>query len=412
MSARSKTCLILSAVVCLNTFKLASADQFRLKDGRVLEGKLIRTDTVKEGENEVTRLAIEVEPGFLVRIHQTDLARSGYLKSDPKEEEYRQQVSQLDETADAHYQMAIWCAEKGLRPQSRAHYLRTIELDPNHKLARVALEHTISSANGRWIKREDEMAVRGKVSYKGKWQFPEYIPMDEALEQEKQLRASVQKEINRLHTDFLRGTANKAQQSAQLLSQIDNPLAIEFVSQLLLDRQRGGVQKATPALKLIYITLLSRFDSADATIPLAHLSVVDSEQSVRVAALDVLSKRGRQYAIPVIGSYLRSKNNKIINRAGYALAQLNAQEAILPMIDALVTRHEFQGPQNDNFSPGAGGLTMGTAKKQMVDLNNEDVYSALSQITGQGQLGYDRALWLAWYASVYAPPADDLRRDP
>lgn len=388
------------------------ADQFRLKDGRVLEGKLIRTDTVKEGDKEVTRLAIEIEPGVLVRIHQSDLARSGYLKPDPKEEEYRQQVAQIEETADAHYQMARWCTEQGLRSQSRAHYLRTIELDPNHKLARAALDHTLSAATGRWIKREDEMAERGKIHYKGKWQFPEYIPMDETLEQEKLQRASVQKEINRLHSDFLRGNPAKAQEAVQLLSQIDNPLAIDFVSQLLLDKQRGGVLKATPALKQIYITLLARFDSAEASIPLAHLSVIDSDQTVRVAALDVLAKQGRQYAIPVISSYLRSKNNEIINRAGYALGQLSSREAILPMIDALVTRHEFQGPANNNFNPGGGGLSMGGPKKQMVDMNNEGVLAALSQVTGQGQLGYDKARWRAWYASLYGPPVDDLRRDP
>lgn len=389
----------------------ASADTFRLKDGRVITGKLVRTYTTNDGQNDVTRLAVEIEPGVLMGILQTDLLRSGgHLKESEKEEEYRQRVAQLDETADAHYQMGQWCAENGLRSLARAHYLRTVEFNPNHKNARSALEHTLSPTSGRWVKREEQMAERGKIYYQGKWQFPEYIPMDASLDQEKKDRAAIQKEISRLHNDFLRGSSEKSQLAAQQLSQLDNPLVIEFLSPLVLGKQRGGIAPATPALKQIYISVLSRFDTPQVAIVLATLSVVDTEQTVRIAALDVLARQGRAWAIPEIASYLRNKNPELINRAGLALGHLNAREAILPMIDALVTKHERQVQPLNNFSPDSG-LSMGGPTKQVIELRNESVLAALSQITGQGQLGYDKALWRAWYASMYAPPADDLRRD-
>jgi hypothetical protein len=42
---------------------------------------------------------------------------------------------------------------------------------------------------------------------------------------------------------------------------------------------------------------------------------------------------------------------------------------------------------------------------------NASVLGTLAQLTGQNY-DYNQSQWLAWYASVYAPPAGDLRRDP
>jgi hypothetical protein len=385
------------------------ADQFRLKDGRVLTGKLIRSDSVQQEQRQETRLAIEMEPGVLIGIFESDLARNGHSKNMDREEMYRVEVAKLEQTAEAHFQMGQWCTKNEMRDLARAHYLRTIDLDPNHKLARSFVNHTLSETTGRWVRREEQMAERGKVLYKGKWQFPEYIPMDEGVDLEKKQKGLAQKEVSRLHNDFLRGNSEKSQLAAQQLSQLDNPLAVGYISQLVLEKQRGGLPAATPALKQLYITVLSRYDFPSVAMTLAHVSVNDAEQSVRNAAIDVLARQGRMASIPVLASYLRSKNNVLVNRAGAVLGQLNAREVILPMIEALITQHEFQGSTNDNFS--SGGLALGGPKKQRLDLQNESVLAALSQITGQGQFGYDKAAWRAWYASMYAPPAQDLRRD-
>jgi hypothetical protein len=293
---------------------------------------------------------------------------------------------------------------------ARAHYLRTIDLDPNHKPARAAVEHIINTSTGRWVRREDLMVERGKIHHQGRWQFPEYIPMDEQVDQEKKQKAALQKEISRLHNDALRATPERRIQAIEQIRQMNDPLAVEYLSQLVLDRQKGGVAPATPELKQVYIAALSSFEVPQAFICLAHVSVIDAEQRVRATALDVLSKRGREIAIPIIASYLGNRNNQLINRAGYALGQLNASEAILPLIDALVTKHEFKPPEATTYTPG--GLATGGQKPQLVPVENESVRAALAQITGQGRLGADKAAWRSWYASVYAPPADDLRRDP
>jgi hypothetical protein len=384
------------------------ADRFQLKDGRELTGKVVHSDTQKQGDREETRLAVEIETGVLVRIYESDLVRGGHQKSDSRQIEYEQRAAEMEDSAQSHYQMAQWCSQQGLNDLARAHYLRTIDLQPDHKEARAAVKHTRSESSGRWIKREDQMIERGKVFHQGKWKFPEYIPMDDDQQLLVKEKAELQKVINRWHNAAVKGDA----QALASLSQLDNPLVVDYLSQLLLDKQKAGQPAATVVVKQAYIMVLAKFNDGGAYATLAHACINDADQSVRTAALDALAASGRQLAIPVMMGYLRHANNLLVNRAGYALGQLQADSAILAMIEALITRHQFEGSGADTYSPSAGGLSLGGNKKQMRDLQNEEVLSALSKITGQGGLGFDKSRWKAWYASVYAPPVDDLRRDP
>jgi hypothetical protein len=42
---------------------------------------------------------------------------------------------------------------------------------------------------------------------------------------------------------------------------------------------------------------------------------------------------------------------------------------------------------------------------------NPDVLSALVNLTGMGQLGYDQPAWKAWFAELAKSERVDLRRD-
>ncbi len=46
-------------------------------------------------------------------------------------------------------------------------------------------------------------------------------------------------------------------------------------------------------------------------------------------------------------------------------------------------------------------------------VNQQQAAVGLGQLAGcLVEVDRDRAAWIAWYASVYAPTAGDLRRDP
>ena len=65
-----------------------------------------------------------------------------------------------------------------------------------------------------------------------------------------------------------------------------------------------------------------------------------------------------------------------------------------------------------------GGLTLGGSKKKVkVDKNNPAVLDALVQTAANvgltnGGFDYNKDRWFAWYASRFAAPVADLRRDP
>jgi tetratricopeptide (TPR) repeat protein len=335
------------------------------------------------------------------------LILSGHRPTDEREEAYEKAAAKA-QTADDHYRLAQQCSAANLRELALAHFLRAIELNPDLTEARAAVKHR-QSDSGRWIRTEDHMHRMGKIEVGAKWVYPEHAHEENLkAEQEKNVKA-VKKEIQTFHQAFIKNSP-KADQALAAVEQLNDPIAIEVFAEKLADKVLAGQKPIPDGLKLVYVRLLAKFESVVATDALATACVFDSSERIRNAALDVLVKNGRGQAIYRISAWLRDANNVIINRAAYALGKLEASEATLDLINALVTKHERQvSPQADTFTPD--GTTFGGPKKVMVDVKNEQVRNALAQITGQGNLGYDKVAWLAWFANVYAPPVDDLRRD-
>lgn len=123
-------------------------------------------------------------------------------------------------------------------------------------------------------------------------------------------------------------------------------------------------------------------------------------------------RNGRHMAIARFTAELRNSNPAAINRAATGLRIMQAKTVILPLIDALVTTYivETKGQNNYNTS---GEMVFGAdkPKKVRVESKNEEVLNALANLTSQN-FGYDEVQWKAWYASLYAAPVGDLRRDP
>ena len=88
---------------------------------------------------------------------------------------------------------------------------------------------------------------------------------------------------------------------------------------------------------------LSKIESPTAARALAVDAIEDQLEEVRLTALEHLQKKKQN---PEIVSYfisrLRDKDNRKVNRAGVALGYMKDQSAIRPLIDALVTTHEFK----------------------------------------------------------------------
>ncbi len=386
------------------------ADIFKFKDGRIVYGTVLRQSEVTVDDRSVTAWTVQVAPGSYIQVLETELERNGHQRLSEAGQEYVQKISSLPETAEAHYDLAGWCSQHGLTALAKAHYERAVDLDPNHEAARAAAGYK-KNADGRWV-RKDEIygEQRGKIFYKGRWRFPESVAIEQAEEKAQQELAPLRKDLYRWHTAASFGRSERMQQDAVAnLSKVQDPRAVPILAEFLLDTRKP----APPQVRLLYVHILARFQIPAAAQALASASLLDPAEQVRNAALDALARYGREWAIPFYIAHLRNPNNELVNRAADCLSQFNPPEAVLPLIQALNTDHVQDANAGPNMNVSSqGGLSFGGgSKKVKLTLSNSSVHATLTALTGQN-FGFDEDQWLAWYASIYAAPVADLRRDP
>ena len=413
-SLRVASDLLLLPGILWSSIGNCHADVFHFKDGRVISGTVVKEqETTKDGlPVKIWTVQIESNPKVYMLIHDKELDRNGREELNDAELEYLQRVKSVPDDAQAHYEFAGWCSGKFLRDLQQAHYRRAIDIEPNHNQARSGAEYR-KDENGRWVKVAEEMQQRrGKIYYGGRWRFPESVLIEEAEETQKKQTGAVNKQVWAWHRDAVMSTGVRHSQALENLQQLNDPLAIGILTELLMDTRKPTLNVPTPReLKLLYIRLLSQFDNYVAVSALAQASILLADPQLRNAALDSLANKGREAAIPVFVSYLRNPNNDLVNIAGDALGRLRAEETILPLIEAVTTKHTIvQGDGSTTYGADGGMSLAGNPRSKEIDVPNSSVRATLAQLTGQN-FGFDKAQWLAWYASIHAAPAGDLRRD-
>jgi tetratricopeptide (TPR) repeat protein len=382
----------------------AAADEFKFKDGRTLVGQGKR--------NEAQQWTVQLTNGAFVRFANSQLEINGHLKTDERIKNYESSLKNVEPNAESHAEFAGWCKSKGLKEQAEAHYRRALDFDPDFSVARAALGY-INEA-GRWVERDQLMTEgKGKVKVSGRFVYPEVYAFEADKKAREEKEGQWRVVINRLHGVIESGKSNAPKALAEL-RQTNDPFAIRALGEKLND------PKTSTAVQLEYVLLLSQFQSLQATSELIAATLKDDDVRVRDACLDSLSRFGREYAIASYIGVLRSVSGAAqpnaastvqVNRAAAGLNALNAENATLPLIEALVTQYKLVRKAQNNYNAG-GGLTTGGEDKTTIEAsNNSDVLGALVKQTGKN-FNYDEKLWLQWYASVYAAPLGDLRRDP
>lgn len=397
-----------TCVVLLAQAASVYGDVFRYHDGRVIAGTVKSQETETINQAPVRVWAVEVEQGVYIRVLESELARNGYTPMSEPRKQYALNVGGVEQTVATHAALAGECVKLGLPDLAQAHYLRILDLDPQNSSARIATGYK-RDANQRWVKAEVVMGGnRGKVLHKGRWKFPEVIAIDQQREEAKEKVLAASRELARWHSIALTGSGARLQEAMQNISQINDPLTAGTIMDFLSDKRH----KLPVELRLLYIDVLSRFELPTIAQFLARTSMSDASEAVRNRCLAALANYGREAAIPIYLGYLKSKSNAQINSAAFGLRQLQAEGIFFPLLGALTSKHLQQpGGSGISASPTSGSFSTGGGKPVQVEVQNQEVLNALTAITGQNHR-FDRSAWTAWYASVYAQPAGDLRRDP
>ncbi len=206
---------------------------------------------------------------------------------------------------------------------------------------------------------------------------------------------------------------DRSEEAMAQLQKISDPLAAPALSKSLEKEPDTTVRK-------IYIEALARIGTSEAWQVLTVTALDDSDQEIRLTCLDYLEKQPNTGAVNEFIRRMRKTNdNAMVNRAAVALGRMKDPTSIRPLIDALVTKHDFELPSNPNNmnssfgggSPGSFSFGGGAPKIETRILQNPAVRDALASITGQN-FDYNQQAWRSWLGNQKKPTQTvDARRD-
>ena len=306
----------------------ACADNFLLTNDGQVTGELLNRD-----ESPRQKFVIRTADGATITLEKAQVKQ--VVTQSAAELEYEKIAPTFADTVEDQWRLAEWCKEKSL-PRGRQIALeRVIELNPDHKQARIALGY--SQLDGQWIQPDEARKKRGYVNYHGQWLLPQEI---ELLEKKHADDLAEKKWFTTLKQwrNWLDDPA-KADQARDNIKQITDPTAVRALVQSL-DTEK------TRDVCVWYIQALGKIGPAAVRTLVEH-SLDDPDEEIRLSCLDQLIGQPTQAATPLYVAALRNKDNVQVNRAGYALGRLGDKSAVAPLIDALITTHKFttiEGP--------------------------------------------------------------------
>ncbi len=255
------------------------------------------------------------------------------------------------DTLKDHDALAQWCQEHGLAKERRHHLREVIALDEDHASARTALGYR--RVQGKWMTHKEEMTSRGMRMYQGRYRTTQEIELLEG----KRIRNKAEKQWY-ARLKMWRGWLDKGdkfEQARDKILAIRDPVA---VSALRFHVQREAMRP----IRLLYMDTLAEIGSPAALEELVDLSLDDRDEEVRLTALEHIVRSDHPEVVNRYIKALESKSSGRVNRAAVCLRELKDDEAIAPLIDALVTTHKVlvspgsdPGRMNTEFSPDGGG---------------------------------------------------------
>lgn len=384
----------------------ARADVFELKGGGSVSGEIV--DRGEKGE-----FVIKTPGGALVTFSKKQLQH--LEQQNQARLDYEAQSRSMPDTVEAHRKLVAWCKKEKLSKLADHHRRRILELDPTDKMARESLGY--QNHHGRWLTREEIMAQRGLRYYEGTYRTPQDIALREGVKTYEAAEAEWLQKV-RLWRGWLKG--RRSVEAAQAIAEIRDPNAARALVELLEKEKNLQVRDLLTAT-------LAELRHPLAVTTLVDFSLADPDQEVRLQCLDYLRKFHAPIRLAPYVRALKSKNNRIVNRAAEALHELGNPSATSPLIDALVTTHKYSkndippGETNVSFDPsggsgggggGGGGLSVGGKSKFVrIAQQNLDVRQALVELSGGQDFGFDQRAWRRWFINLQTQKFVDTRRD-
>jgi hypothetical protein len=400
----------------------ARADKIMLRGGGQVRGKLVpdpkRADRVSV-LTETGKTPLNFERSKVVEV----IREPGPL------DEYLVQREKAGASADAQYELGVWCERHKLADLAEVHYEAALKRDKDHAPAHQKLGHVLYGE--RWLTADELRAAQGLVKYKGKWITPEEKAEREASASVSAEQASWVRRLRQLRQAVVNAPEERAREAESQLLEIRDPVAVKPLLRVF-----GEDVDPLRALLDRVLGVIPGPESAGALVTRILYEPVDE---VRKGTLQQIEQRSEPNILKLLVKALRSTNTAVVNRAAWTIAALHAVSAVPELIPALTTTQynvvmsgggssggigagalgPGLGPAA-SLSPGGASLSLGggmsanrgpVPRVVAVTYQNVEVRNALAQFTG-ADFGYDVGAWQAWLRRSYRSEKDSVRRVP
>jgi len=442
---------VLSLVLVVATFAQAKSDTIELRGGGEIQGKVIsdprQPDTVQ----------VLLLKGRTPLIFQSKQILKVTPKASPLDE-YLAKKQQLSATAPAEFELGLWCERNGLTDLARAHYEAAVEHDKMFEPARKKLGHV--QHGSQWLSPDELRQVQGLVKYKGRWVTEEARAKSEESAQLSAAQTTWVRRIRLLRQAMAASSEDRRRTAEAELMHIREVEAVHPLVKVL-----GN--DAAP-FRTLLAHVLGAIPGKESNRALVEMLLAETEDDVRNVILDRVREHDEAATVPQLVKGLRSENVKVVNRAAWALGNLEVVTAVPALVAALVTSEERviypTDAENQAANPGGnmlpgpalmamnrsslafltppamapgvvayGGFTVPYLSQDQLTggflstlppsgrgpvprvvtytYQNVEVLGALIKLTGQ-DFGYDGSAWRRWVNRSFKPNPKDVRQIP
>jgi hypothetical protein len=413
MSARHWT-----SIFALTVFAApAPADTIHTTVGGKIEG------TILDDESNDSRVVIVTKAGK--QSYPRRLVENIELRADNRVETYKDALKRFGPSAEDQYQLGLWCQQRQYRKEATEHFRRAIAADPNHEGSREKLGY--QRVGDGWKTIEEIKTSQGLVkNAQGRWVLPQQKEEAEQKAAWAKLRQEYFNRVRTLRRLAYGENAAKAEAALSQLKSIRDPAAIEALMKYL-----GDKKESSPTERVMLVEILTSIEDGESTGALVKIATEDESEEIRHAAVEALRPRKSAALTKTLAGILKNKDNRKLNAAAAALAELGDETVIAALVDVLSTKHTYTkyttadevfAPQftggggqaaftpvlrpdgtivmiPNNLQLGQGGAVVKDSppSQRVIEVThkNEEVLNALLKLTEQ-DFGYDKKRWLAW----------------
>lgn len=399
--------------------------RIHLKSGGEIAGLLI--NDAKKVDKKL-HIVFQAEFGGMLQLESSMVSRVVPLET--KTDAVYQKIYAAANDLDSHWKAVEWCRKSQgkdktkYRDEINYHLRQILKFDPNDDEAWRGIKSPVTGKNvyrkrdGVWVNEVRRFKASGYIREDNKWMSEEALRIVAQI-----TRADNSGDINKAVGKWKKLLRSKPAQASRSLSQIIGKDTVVPLFQFATGEQK---KKNLPDINVrsMIVEAIGTIDSPQALNALVYFAIEDPDPNIRSRASTLLENTVHFPADNVVqtvlaNDFLTAQSPLTIQRSAILLKRVDSVTAILPLIDALETKHvgatgERPGGLNTSARDGqieglqAGG---GNATEEYF-VRNEEVHLALLSLSRQTQdFGYNKSQWKDWYIRNFTHPQMDVRGD-